>query len=479
MNTLTYEQKTKIVATIGPSSSSKETLREIIEEGASVLRLNFSHGDHSTHVAVISDVRALNEELGTHVCILQDLQGPKIRFRDIEHGQVELVRGNDLAITVENVLGTSSLLSTSYSQLPKDVRKGQIILINDGTIELKIKGIEANLVHTVVTHGGTVKSKQGLNLPQTATSLCALTEKDKEDLALGLAHDIEWVALSFVRHAKDVKHLRELIVQAGSRAKIIAKIEKPEALENISDIIRSSDAIMVARGDLGVEIPTEEVPIAQKNIVKECNKMARPVIIATHMMESMIESTRPTRAEATDVANAVIDGADAVMLSAETATGKHPILATRTMRSILHAVERKMPQIYEKKHELETTSVRFTSDRLVQSACILRKALEARAIVSLTDSGYSAFRISSFRPETDIFIFCNHLHTVRTLSLAWGVRAFYYDRSESTDQTIIDIEQILRKEVTLKPKNTFIMLTSMPVSRKHITNTLKVNVVED
>ena len=334
-------------------------------------------------------------------------------------------------------------------------------------------------MHTIVTHGGIVKSRQGLNLPETATSLSALTKKDKEDLAFGIANEVEWIALSFVRHAQDVQYLRKLIVEAGARTKIIAKIEKPEALEHISDIIRSSDAIMVARGDLGVEIPTELVPIAQKNIVKECNEMARPVIIATHMMESMIECSRPTRAEATDVANAVIDGADAVMLSAETATGKHPVLATRTMRRILCAVEQKVPQIYEKRHTLDKNSPRFVSDRLIQSSCILRKALEARAIVSLTASGYSGFRISSFRPETDVLIFCNSLSTVRALSLAWGVRAFYYDRNESTDQTIIDIEQILRKEGVLMPKDVFVMLTSMPISRKRITNTIKINVVED
>lgn len=478
MNTYTHEQKTKIVATVGPACSSKEQLREIIQEGASVLRLNFSHGTHKTHKEAVLNIRALNKELGTHICILQDLQGPKIRLGSIVGGAVKLVRGKNVCITTENTTGNANILSTDYSQLPQDVHIGQTILINDGKIELKIKNIQNKQVHATVTHGGVVKSQQGLNLPDTATSFSALTEKDKQDLRFGLSHEIEWIALSFVRHARDVLHLKELIAAAGARSKVIAKIEKPEALKNISEIIRASDGIMIARGDLGVEIPTEKVPLAQKSIVKECIKTARPVIIATHMMESMIESTRPTRAEATDVANAVIDGADAVMLSAETATGRYPVLATRTMRRILHAVENEVSYIYEKQHEPHRDSPRFISDRLIRSACTLRKSLEARAIVALTDSGYAGFRIASFRPETDILIFSSHLHTIRSLSLVWGVRAFYYDRSHTTDQTIVDIEEILCKAGFFKSKDTFVMLMSMPMAMRKTTNTIKVNVVE-
>ncbi len=478
MNTHAYEQKTKIVATVGPACHSKALLRDIILEGASVFRLNFSHGTHAMHQEAIVHIRELNAELNTHVCILQDLQGPKIRLRNIVGGQLHITRGDAIVITTEDVVGTAERLSTDYAHLLQDVHVGQTILINDGRIELKIKEISGTEVHTTVTHGGIVKSRQGLNLPDTSTSLNALTEKDKRDLAFGLEHEVEWVALSFVRQARDVYHLKELIAQAGADTKVIAKIEKPEALENITDIIRASDGIMVARGDLGVEIPIELVPIAQKKIVKVCNSMARPVIIATHMMESMTESTRPTRAEATDVANAVVDGADAVMLSAETASGTYPVLATRTMRRILHAVERDLQDIYDKQHEPQSSS-RMVSDRLIRSACLLSKSLHANAIVSLTESGYSGFRMSSFRPKADIFIFSNRQHTIRSLNLAWGVRAFYYDGTNTTDQTIIDVENILCSAGFLKDKDIFVILTSMPITKRSVTNTIKVNVVEE
>ena len=474
-----HQQKTKIVATVGPASSSEELIRSMIQEGASAFRLNFSHGTHETHAEIISRIRSMNEELGTHACILQDLQGPKIRLQSIANGQIHVRSGQEICITTQQVEGNEKVIGTNYKQLPQDVHIGQTILISDGKIELKINKIEENLVRTTVVHGGVIKSLQGLNLPDTSTSLSALTEKDKADLDFGLKHEVEWVALSFVRQASDVSALKEIIHNKGYATKVIAKIEKPEALTHIADIIEVSDGIMVARGDLGVEIPTELVPIAQKRIVKACNKSAKPVIIATHMMESMIENSRPTRAEATDVANAVIDGADAVMLSAETATGLHPILAIRTMRRIIHLVEQEISDIYEKKHDLNIHSPRLISDRLIRAACELRKSLEARAIVSLTESGYSGFRISSFRPETDILIFSSKKQTIQSLSLVWGVRAFYYDRKQSTDQTVIDIEHFLRKEGIFKEKDTFVILTSMPINAAKTTNTIKVHVVKD
>ena len=478
MNTYAYDQKTKIVATIGPTSSSPKRLRAIIKEGASVLRLNFSHGTHEAHQAVIEEVRVINNELGTNVCVLQDLQGPKIRLRYLVDDQITLKSGQSLSITTEDVIGTSKLISTSYLDLLKDVHTGQAILLSDGKVELKIDTIEEGIVRATVVHGGTIKSLQGLNLPDTSTSLSTLTEKDHGDLRFGLKYEVDWIALSFVRRAKDVLELKELIKEKSCRTKVIAKIEKPEALHNIDEIIKVSDGIMVARGDLGVEIPTELVPVAQKRIIKACNEGAKPVIIATHMMESMIENNRPTRAEATDVANAVIDGADALMLSAETATGLHPVLAIRTMRRIIHLVEQEVRDIYEKKYEIHKEAPRRVSDRLIRSACLLRKSLEARAIVSLTDSGYSGFRISSFRPETDIFVFSSKPETIRSLNLAWGVRAFYYDRVQSTDQTIIDIEHFLKKRGVFKSGDVFVILTSMPIDAAQSTNTIKVNVVE-
>ena len=470
-------RKTKIVTTIGPSSCDEHILRQMIQAGANVIRLNFSHGTHKIHGDVIHAVRKINQEFQTHICILQDLQGPKIRIQNIENQQVHLSKGQNLVLTPKKVLGNTKRIGTNYASLAKDVTISQSILINDGRVELKILEIIGEEVHTEVIHGGVVKSYNGLNLPDTSTSIASLTEKDLKDLEFGLAHEVEWVALSFVRSAEDVLALRERISQSAVKTKVIAKIEKPEALKTIDEIIQVSDGIMIARGDLGVEIPTELVPVVQKTIVRKCNEQGKPVIIATHMMESMVESTKPTRAEANDVANAVIDGTDAVMLSAETATGKYPVQAVATMHRILWTVEKEVPSIFEKTYTPVRHSKRFASDSLIQVACKLRKTLEAQALISLTQSGYSGFRISSFRPETNIFIFTDCKHTIRALSLSWGVRAFYYNSKESTDRTILDLSRMLQKAGLAKEDDTLIMLTSMPVQNRNVTNTVKVHVV--
>ena len=477
MNIWNNRRKTKIIATIGPASCEESVLRQMIQAGANVIRLNFSHGSHKTHETIVHLVRKINKELGTSTCLLQDLQGPKIRLQEIENKQIFLTKGEKLVLTPEKVLGNVKKIGTNYAALAKDVRVSQSILINDGNIELKILEIIGKEVHTEVIHGGIVKSHNGLNLPETSTSIASLTEKDLSDLKCGLKNEVEWVALSFVRNPEDVTALKAIIQREHAKTKVIAKIEKPEALKVMDEIIQVSDGIMVARGDLGVEIPTELVPVVQKKIVQKCNTQGKPVIIATHMMESMVESSQPTRAEANDVANAVIDGADAVMLSAETAMGKYPVQAISTMQRILCTVEKEIPGIFEKTYTLATHSRRFASDSLIQSACKLRKTLEARAIISLTQSGYSGFRISSFRPETDIFIFTDCKHTVRALSLVWGVQAFYYSGKESTDQTIIDLSNILQKEQLVQKKDALIMLTSMPVHNRNVTNTVKVHII--
>jgi len=334
---ITYN-KTKIVATVGPASNTKEMLRNLIAGGVDVFRLNFSHGTHDSHRPVIQAIKELREETGTYVSILQDLQGPKIRVEEVENNGVEIIEGEILTITTEKVLGTSKRVSTSYQALPNDVSVGDMILIDDGKLELKVTSTNGKEVEAVVVYGGILKSRKGINLPNTNVSAPSLTEKDYADLMFGLEQDVDWVALSFVRTQEDILQLRRIIDESGKKVSIVAKIEKPQAITNIDGIIEATDAIMVARGDLGVEILMEDVPVIQKMLVRKCNEAAKPVIVATQMLESMIENPRPTRAETNDVANAVMDGADAVMLSAESASGKYPMLAVQSMARIIKSI---------------------------------------------------------------------------------------------------------------------------------------------
>ena len=328
-------KKTKILATVGPASNSYEMIKSLAFAGANVFRLNFSHGSHEVHKEVLETIRKVNQELNCHLGILQDLQGPKIRVGEVENNGVEINPGDKITITSDPVIGTASLVSTVYKNLPQDVKEGEHILIDDGNLELVVNSTNGKDVNCTVIHGGILKSRKGINLPNTKVSAPSLTEKDLEDLEFGLANDVDWIALSFVRSAEDITDLRERIKKAGKDCKIVAKIEKPEALENIDAIIEATDAIMVARGDLGVEVPMEIVPLWQKKMVEKCKLACKPVIIATQMMESMIQNPRPTRAETNDVANAVLDGADAVMLSAETASGKYPIHAVKAMTKMI------------------------------------------------------------------------------------------------------------------------------------------------
>jgi pyruvate kinase len=468
--------KTKIVATIGPASNSKEMLRALLKEGVDVFRLNFSHGKHEDHQKVVDIVRELNEELGCSVALLLDLQGPKIRVQEVQP-DIVLEQGQEFIITTRKVIGNSEIASTSYQELPRDVNKGDSILIDDGKIELKVKEVRDVDVLTEVVYGGPLKSRKGINLPNTKVSAPSLTEKDLEDLKFGLKNQVEWIALSFVRKAQDIKILRSIIEEHKSTSRIVAKIEKPEALSNIDEIIAVTDAVMVARGDLGVEIWLEEVPMVQKMLVEKCNKAAKPVIVATQMMESMIENPRPTRAETNDVANAVMDGADAVMLSAETAAGRYPIEVIRSMVRTIASVE-KNEKLYYRFRDVDPKSPIFINDSIVLAACKLAKDVGAKAIVGMTASGYTAMKSSSHRPDTNIFVFTGNKSLINTINLVWGARAYHYNKVTSTDDTIADVEAILKREGHVQSGDIFITLASMPIQEHQRTNTLKINVVK-
>ena len=477
MNDSIVFNKTKIIATVGPASNSKTTLKSLIETGVDVFRLNFSHGTHEDHLKVINNINALNDEMGTNIPMLQDLQGPKIRLGEMEKG-TKIEKGHEFIITTDEMVGNNRMGSTIYKHLPKDVKEGAMILIDDGKIELKVKSIEGNRVVTEVVYGGKVESRKGINLPSSQVSAPCLTEKDLKDLMFGLSHDIEWVALSFVREPKDIIELRELINKAGKQTKIIAKIEKPEAVKHIDEIIEITDAIMVARGDLGVEIFMEEVPMVQKNIVKKCNNAAKPVIIATQMMESMIETPRPTRAETNDVANAVMDGADTLMLSAETATGEYPIEVVKSMVKTIVCVEKEADIYFNHDVSPNRDSPFFYNDTLVLSACRMAKATQAKALIGMTQSGYTAFQLSSNRPKASIFIFTSNRPLLKTINLIWGVRGFYYNKEVSTDATIADLEKILREEGHIQLGDVYINTASMPIDARGKTNMIKMSIVE-
>lgn len=473
-----YQKKTKIVATIGPASNNKEMILKLAEAGANVFRLNFSHGKHEDHMKVINAINEINKEKGLNLCMLQDLQGPKIRIGEVAEG-AELIPGEILTVsTTKEDIGDNKLVGTTYKGIVNDVKKGEIILIDDGKLQLEVVDIRSDEVDAKVIYGGSLKSRKGINLPNTKVSAPCLTEKDLEDLQFGLANNVEWVALSFVRKASDILELKKIIHQSGKYTKVVAKIEKPEALENIDAIIDATDAIMVARGDLGVEIPMEDVPITQKRLVKACNLVGKPVIIATQMMESMIENPRPTRAETNDVANAVMDGADALMLSAESAAGKYPIEAVSSMTQTIKAVELGTSSMYNKYSDDNNESATRVNELLVRAACRLAETVSASAIVGMTGSGYTGFRISLHRPKANIFIFTDQEHLVRQMNLAWGVRCFYYDKTEGIDDTLHQIENILVGNGLLKSGDVFINTAAMPLHWKGRTNMMKVSVVE-
>ncbi len=470
------QTRTRIIATVGPASDTREKLLELITAGVDVFRLNFSHGTHEAHLKVIQHIKELNKTFGLSIAILQDLQGPKIRLGEIEGGAVEIKEGDELVITTEKIVGNAQIVSCVYQALAKDVKAGDTILIDDGKIELKVYKIEGSQVFTKVIFGGLLKSKKGINLPDTEISESSLTRKDKEDVIFGIENEVDWIALSFVRSAADIIELRNMIRDRGKFCKIIAKIERPEAIKNIEKIVEAFDALMVARGDLGVEIQMEKVPMYQKRIVELCNAAAKPVIIATQMMETMIDNPRPTRAEVNDVANAVYDGADAVMLSGETATGKYPIQVIQVMNRILLEVERE-EHIYNKEYSADPRDIHYGSDRIVAGAVRLAEMTHAKAIVGLTSSGFTAFKLARHRPKARIFIFTPNKSLLTTLNLVWGVQAYHYSKFVSTDETFADIEETLVKDGHLRKGDVYINIASMPMSERRKTNMMKFSIV--
>lgn len=462
---------------MGPATESKEMLLKLVKAGVNVFRLNFSHGAHSNKAKIIDRIKELNSEIGSHISILQDLQGPKIRIGEIENGEVAIKPGQEIIITTKEMVGNGKKVSTTYKNLATDVKPGDLVLVDDGNIELSVKSIKGSDVTCIVKYGKLLKSRKGINLPYTAVSAPAMTEKDYEDLTFGIEHDVDWVALSFVRTAKDVIDLKNLIKASGKDIRVIAKIEKPEALKNIDEIIEASDGLMVARGDLGVEIVMEEVPVAQKMIVEKCNQASKPVIIATQMMESMITNPRPTRAETNDVANAVMDGADALMLSAETAVGDFPLEVITSMKTTIMSIQT-TANIYNNFYDPLPSSKTYYNDNVVLTAADLSFQVNASAIIGNTVSGYTAFKLSSHRPEADIFIFTPNRKLLTKLSLLWGVRAFYYDSEVSTDETFKDHERILKDNGHIKKGDVFITTASMPMGGDGRTNMLKLNIAE-
>lgn len=474
---ITDHQRTKIVATIGPASSSYDQLLALVRAGVNVFRLNFSHGTHDDHLQVINRINYINGKYNLHIGILCDLQGPKLRVGQMQDGGLPISHGDILTFVNEECVGGKERIYMSYADFARDVKPGEKVLVDDGKIVLEVA--ETNGTDTVklkVLHGGTLHSRKGVNLPNTAISLPSLTEKDERDLEFMLTQNIHWIALSFVRRAKDVKDLIKRIEAAGHTAKVIAKIEKPEAVDNIKAIIKASNGIMVARGDLGIEVPMERLPIIQKDIIKRCIQRARPVIVATQMMDSMITNPSPTRAEITDVANAVIDGADAVMLSGETSVGKHPVRVVEAMNKIIEEAEKfPSPRYKPKANDRSRT---FLSDVICFNAGKTAEEIGARAIIGMTSSGYTAFKVSSFRPNCGIFIFSDRLSMLSTLNLVWGVKCFYYDKFSTTDDTIYDVVNILKKAGEVVPGDRVVNTGSMPLHRRYRTNMLKITLVE-
>ncbi|MCB0791144.1 MAG: pyruvate kinase [Flavobacteriales bacterium] len=469
------DPKTKIVATIGPASAPREVLRDLLINGVDVCRLNFSHGSYPFYAEVIRTIRELDDELDLTTAILADLQGPKLRVGEMENGGIDLIDGSELVITTKGVRGRPGLVSTTYDRFPQDVKQGELVLLDDGKLRLEVVGTDGkDRVTTRVINGGHLSANKGINLPNTKISLPCLTDKDKQDLEFALDQEVDWVGLSFVRSARDIIELKHLIADRGRHARVVAKIEKPEALAEIDAIIDESHALMVARGDLGVEIPMEKVPLIQKDLIRRCLAKHRPVIVATQMMESMITNITPTRAEVNDVANAVLDHADAVMLSAETSVGKYPVEVVKAMNRILAEMET-ADGMYDVPNPPLEDNDRQVSDAICIASVRMAAAIKVKAIVTMTHSGYTAFKISSMRPRANIHAFTSNRSILSMLNLVWGVRGHYYDKTVSTDHTIADIKHILRKRKHVALGDLVINVASMPIAEQGMANMLKLS----
>ncbi len=470
-------RRTKIIATLGPACANPETLLQMAHAGLDVARLNFSHADHKTHEKSLNMIREINEKHGKTIAILQDLQGPKIRMGDlVEDFPVKSGQIITMQCDIRDQEEGSDVLPIVYDTFAQDVGEGDPILIDDGKVELRVVTTNSsNIVRLEVIVGDLIKSRKGVNLPKTNISVPTLTEKDFKDYEFAIKHNVEWLALSFVRTADDIKLLKELIRLKNGVSKIIAKIEKPEALRNIDEIIAVADGIMVARGDLGVEIPMEEVPAWQKRIVKKCNLQGKPVIVATQMMESMIDNASPTRAEASDVGNAVVDGTDAVMLSGETSVGKYPIRVVASMARIVESVEKEEEGIYYRNMNTVPDNAEVLSTSIVKAACKLSLETQANAILAMTRSGYTAIQLSRCRPKSFIYAFTNNRQVLTTLNLVWGVRAVFYDSFSSTDDVIQDVHEILKEKELVAQGDILINTGSMPLMEHGLTNMIKIS----
>ena len=470
--------RTKIVATLGPATDSPKVLEAMIREGVNVARLNFSHGSHEDHAKRLKQVRDINKKLGTQVAILQDLQGPKIRVGILKK-TVKIKEGDVITFRTDVTEQTDEYLPIQYGTFAKDVNVGDPVLEDDGKVDMTVISTnKENEVKLRIDFGSEIKSRKGVNLPRTDISIPTITDKDYKDIDFAIEHNVEWLALSFVRSGDELRTLRELIRLKKGNSKIIAKLEKPEAIDSLDEIIEYADAVMVARGDLGVEIPMEEVPAVQKRIIRKANKAAKPVIVATQMMESMIENRRPTRAEASDVANAVVDGADAVMLSGETSVGNHPVQVVSSMKRILQSVEKEGgPFFYTHMApgaDFDPSEDVLLSQAITITACQLARQTGAKAVVGMTRSGFTAYQLSRCRPEAHIFAFTNNKELVTTLNLVWGVQAFYYDGEENTDVTVQNVQQILKKAGHVKVGDIVINTASMPRHKVGLTNMIKI-----
>ena len=475
---MSINKKTKIVATLGPATSTKEVLKNMLDEGANVFRINFSHADYSDVKERVQMIRELNEEHGYTAAILADLQGPKLRLGLMKE-EVVVNPGDEIIFaTGERFEGTKERVYMTYDRFPQDAKPGERILLDDGKLLFEVISTDKKKeVKAKVIQGGPLKSKKGVNLPNTDISQPALTEKDIEDAIFAISLEVDWIALSFVRHAEDLMQLRDLIAKhSDHKIPIIAKIEKPEAVENIDKIVAHCDGLMVARGDLGVEVPAEAVPLIQKQLVLRAKKARIPVIIATQMMETMIDSLTPTRAEVNDVANSIMDGADAVMLSGETSVGKYPVEVIQKMASICTQVENSsLISVPHEPPHIRTN--RYITKSICYHAANMANEINATAICTLTNSGYTAFQISAWRPDAHILVFTNNRRILSRLNLLWGVASFYYDKYESTDQTVEDVNKIAHKAGIVAKGDYLINLAAMPIVDKGMVNTLRVSQV--
>ncbi len=473
------QKKTKIVATLGPATAEKEVMKQMILEGVNVFRVNFSHAQYDNVKKTIKTIRELGKELNTTTAILADLQGPKLRV-GIMKEEVIVNPGDTISFcTGKEFEGDSKKVYMNYDNFPRDVKKGEKVLLDDGKLMFEVLKTDGKKeVKTKVIQGGPLRSRKGVNLPNTNISLPALTQKDKDDAIFAISQDVDWIALSFVRHAEDLQELQALIVEhAEHKIPIIAKIEKPEAVANIDKIVAYCDGLMVARGDLGVEVPAEEVPLIQKNLVLTAKRARIPVIIATQMMETMITSLTPTRAEVNDVANSVMDGADAVMLSGETSVGKYPVEVITKMANICRQVENSgLINVPHEPPHVRTN--RYITKSVCYHAAMMANEIDAKAICTLTNSGYTAFQISAWRPDAHILVFSSNRRILSRLNLLWGVRAFYYDKYVSTDETVCDVNSIAHKRGFVKKGDHLINLAAMPIVDKGMVNTLRISQIE-